>query len=287
MKKKLYLMIAIVCILAAVGMVAGMVVQGIQENQQQEIYEDLAEAVGDNAVAEANQKPEVTGEEPVEKEELTEEELLEAKYKALEEKYDIEIPRKNIDFEELQANTNQDIYAWIYVPNTQVDYPVLQHPEDNFHYLNYNMDGSKGLPGCIYTEMRNEKDFMDGLTVLYGHNMKNGSMFAELHKYEDIEFFEQNPYFYIYTPDDILVYQVFRAYVYSDEHLVYKYGPAREQDITYILDDIRDFRSINSNVNQELLDSMNGEDKICTLSTCVANQSTSRYLVQGVLCSED
>ena len=53
------------------------------------------------------------------------------------------------------------MYAWIYVPGTNVDYPVLQHPTDDAYYLEHNMDGSKGLPGCIYTESVNTKDFTD------------------------------------------------------------------------------------------------------------------------------
>lgn len=85
----------------------------------------------------------------------------------------IEIPEKDIDFAALKEE-NSDVYAWIYVPGTNVDYPVLQHPTDDAYYLEHNMDGSKGLPGCIYSESVNTKDFTDPNTVLYGHNMKNG-----------------------------------------------------------------------------------------------------------------
>ena len=60
------------------------------------------------------------------------------------EEQEIPIPEKEVDFAGLQENTNKDIYAWIYVPDTQVDYPVLQQPTDNTHYINYNIDGSKG-----------------------------------------------------------------------------------------------------------------------------------------------
>ena len=74
------------------------------------------------------------------------------------------------DFGQLHEQ-NQDIYAWIVVPGTQVDYPLLQSETDNY-YLDYNLDHSKGYPGCIYTNQCNRKDFSDYNTVLYGHNMK-------------------------------------------------------------------------------------------------------------------
>ena len=84
--------------------------------------------------------------------------------------------------------TNEDVYAWITVPGTVIDYPILQHATDNTYYLNYNIDGSYGYPGCIYTENMNSKEFTDNNTVIYGHNMKNGTMFAGLHKFEDAAF---------------------------------------------------------------------------------------------------
>ncbi len=64
----------------------------------------------------------------------------------------VPIPEKEVDFEELRENVNEDIYAWIYIPDSKIDYPIVQHPIDNFYYLNYNLDGSYGYPGCIYTE---------------------------------------------------------------------------------------------------------------------------------------
>ena len=156
-------------------------IQKYQQKKQQEYYEALLENESTQTQA---------------TEEMPEPETEEAPdiLKSL----GIEIPEKDIDFAALQEE-NSDVYAWIYVPGTNVDYPVLQHPEDDTYYLEHNMDGSKGLPGCIYSESVNTKDFTDPNTVLYGHNMKNGSMFASLHNFEDQQVFEENPYFYIYN----------------------------------------------------------------------------------------
>ena len=124
----------------------------------------------------------------------------------------ISVPEKNLDWNALWEQ-NEDIYAWIYIPNTNIDYPVLQHATDDTYYLEYNLDGSKGRPGCIYSEHKyNSKDFMDFNTALYGHNMRVGTMFATLHNFEDSTFFNENRYIYIYLPDGtVYVYDIFAA----------------------------------------------------------------------------
>ena len=107
---------------------------------------------------------------------------------------------RTIDFASAQA-MNPDVYAWIWIPGTNIDYPILQsETEDDAYYLNHTIEKKEGLPGTIYTEKYNGKEFSSPVTVVYGHNMKNGSMFADLHKYEDRSFFDANPYIYIYLP---------------------------------------------------------------------------------------
>lgn len=131
---------------------------------------------------------------------------------------------------------NPDVYAWIYVPGTSVNYPILQSATDNSYYLDYNIDGTKGYPGCVYSENINSKDFSDMHTVLYGHNMHagytykglDGTMFRTLHKFEDADFFNANRYFYIYTNNQVLTYEIFAAYTYDDRHLLNNY--ALDQD---------------------------------------------------------
>ena len=176
---------------------------------------------------------------------------------------------------------NPDVYAWITVPGTSIDYPILQHPTDNTYYLNYNIDGSYGYPGCIYTENMNSKEFTDNNTVIYGHNMKNGTMFAGLHKYEDTSFFEENSKVYIYTPDKELSYTIFAAYIYDDRHLMYSFNFADEAVYSTYLKDIQGMRSMNANFREGV--EVTAEDKIITLVTCIANQADKRLLVQAVL----
>ncbi len=197
----------------------------------------------------------------------------------------IPVPDKEIDFEALQTGTNKDIYAWVYVPDSKIDYPVLQHGTDDAYYLNHNLDGSKGYPGCIYSESLNNRDFSDPNTVLYGHNMKNGTMFNGLHRFEDSQYFEEHPYIYIYTPDRLLVYGIYGAYEFNNIHLLLGYDMGTEYGFGQYLDEVMETRDMNTNFREELLPGV--ESRILTLSTCVSGKSEKRYLVQGVLLNED
>jgi len=195
-----------------------------------------------------------------------------------------DVPEKIIDFAGLQAEQNKDIYAWITIPGTQIDYPVLQHPEQMDYYLEYNIDGSKGYPGCIYTQLINSKDWTDKNTVLYGHNMKNGSMFANLHNYGDPVFFEEHPYVYLYTEESTYVYQIFAAYEYSNVHLLLGIDidtPAKYQKY---LDSIFENDGLGNQFDMDV--ELTSESRIITLSTCIGGKAEKRWLVQAVLVAE-
>lgn len=196
-----------------------------------------------------------------------------------------DVPKKTIDFAALQQEENADIYAWITVPGTVIDYPVVQHPEEPDYYLDHNLDGSKGYPGGIYTQLYNSKDWNDANTVIYGHNMKNGTAFAGLHQYEDGEFFEQNPYVYIYTEaSTVRVYEIFAAYEYSNINLVTTYMLLGQESYGQYLSQIYELDGMNNNFNTDI--TVGVEDKIITLETCISTKPDMRYLVQAVLRAE-
>lgn len=195
------------------------------------------------------------------------------------------IDGRSIDWASLQEEQNKDIYAWIVVPGTVIDYPVLQHPEEMDYYLEYNLDGSKGRPGCIYTQRMNSKDWTDRNTVLYGHNMRVGTMFAGLHDFEDAEFFEENRYIHIYSEDGrILIYEIFAAYAFSDTHILLTYDFITDTGYQQYLDTVMESAEKNGHFRQGT--ELSTEDSIITLSTCVRGNSSQRYLVQGVLVAE-
>lgn len=188
-----------------------------------------------------------------------------------------------IDFDALQKE-NADIYAWITIPGTEIDYPILQHSTDDSYYLNHTVEGKEGLPGSIYTESVNSKEFTDFNTIVYGHNMKNGTMFKNLHKYEEQDFLNQYPYIYIYLPDKTLKYQIFAAVTFSDEHIMYRYDFSEQEGQTEYINDILQTQEEKAIYNQEL--TVTNEDTLITLATCIANQSNKRWLVVAKLIEE-
>lgn len=203
-----------------------------------------------------------------------------------EERPDYGIGGKTVDIAALQEEVNEHIYAWISVPGTVIDYPVLQHPDEMDYYLKHNLDGTTGLPGGIYSQLINSKDWTDPNTLLYGHNMRNGTMFAGLHKFEDQDFFDENRYIHIYTEDgEILVYEIFAAYVTDDRHQLMFWNLNTEDGFRSYLDAIPGHTGKGCHFREGLEPTT--EDKLLTLSTCVSNQASRRYLVQGVLCSRE
>lgn len=184
---------------------------------------------------------------------------------------------RKIDFASAQA-MNPDVYAWIWIPGTNIDYPILQsETEDDAYYLNHTIEKKEGLPGTIYTEKYNGKEFSSPVTVVYGHNMKNGSMFADLHKFEDRAFFDANPYVYIYLPNRTLKYRIFSATPFDDRYLLGSYNFYSQIDFEEYLDELRS--TINGNVNMDV--NVTPQTKILTLSTCIADSANERFLVNA------
>lgn len=277
---------AVLFFMAAVILIIVAVVKFQQRRDAEKEFERLAESTNKTGEEqnESTAPPEETGGEegePSESGEEPEEEEPEDPYQELRD-LGIPVPEKEIDFADLQENVNGDIYAWLYIEDSTIDYPVLQHPTDNSHYLNYNLDGSKGYPGCIYSENYNEKDFQDPLTVLYGHVMDTtGAMFAGLHKFRDSEYLEEHPYIYIYLPEKLYVYEIFAAYEYKDDHLLYGHDYTNEEEFKAYLEEIMNLRDMNC-VRKEGVE-LSAKDHILTLSTCITGKPNKRYLVQGVL----
>lgn len=192
-----------------------------------------------------------------------------------------EIP---IDFKTLWE-TCPDAYAWIRIPNTQIDYPVCQMVEgDQSFYLNHRADKVAEFAGAIYSENYNKRDFTDPVTVLYGHDMSNGSMFQNLHKLEDRAFFDQNKDVIVYLPDKVLHYRIFAAYNYNDDHLLLNHDNFKDENEFYFFlqDILAQTMSGYVDTNTELT----RQSRILTLSTCNAYDD-QRYLVQCLLMNPE
>ena len=180
-----------------------------------------------------------------------------------------------VDFEKLWE-INPEIYAWIEIPGTSVAYPIVQSASDNSYYLNHTIEGMAGYPGSIYTEGINSKDFQDFNTMIYGHDMEDGSMFGGLHQFEDSEYLKNHETLIIYTPEHKLTYRIFMTLTYDDRHIMGSFDFSENQEREAYLDSI-------GNTDEEVT----ADSKIVTLSTCIATQPSNRFLVEAVLINEE
>ena len=174
--------------------------------------------------------------------------------------------------------TNADVYAWIRVPGTDIDYPMLQAPagKDDDFYLHHDIKKKYSFAGCIYTRRENKKDFSDRLTVIYGHNMINGSMFGTVRRFEDEDFFKTHKEFYIYMPKKILKYRIVAYMIADDTDILERYQANNELGFEAYVKELKKARNIRKK------EKIKPDDSIVTLSTCDSN-SGNRRLLQGVL----
>lgn len=191
----------------------------------------------------------------------------------------VDIP---VDFDFLRGE-NEDIIGWIQVDGTKIDYPVLYDTTYNMYYLNHNFKGTTTAYGSIFVLGENAGDFTDFNTVVYGHNMLDGSMFAQLHQFRKKDFFDNHGQIIIYTPDRKLTYQVFAAYRRDNLNIIVNHDFSTEELRQEYLDSVYAQNAV-ANFNPEL--TVTPSDRIVTLSTCIGNPAY-RYVVQGVLISDE
>lgn len=188
-----------------------------------------------------------------------------------------------IDFEALWA-INPDIYAWIEIPDTNVNYPILQHPTDNDYYLYHTPEGVEDAPASIFTHNVNSKDFTDFNTLIYGHKWNDGTMFGKLALYRDEAYLKEHQLIKIYLPDRELDYTIFATVVYDDRLITSYFDFTDPDSCRAFLLSIYGNRDINTIVLTKPHVTVN--DRLITLSTCIKWQENNRYLVVAVLTNE-
>lgn len=190
----------------------------------------------------------------------------------------IKTPDQEVDFDELQA-INSDVYAWISIPGTKIDYPIAHCDQDDAIYLEEDINHQKSAYGMIFTDTWNPNDFSDRMTLVYGHNMKDGSMFAGLHAFRDSQFFDEHDTIKIYMPEGELDYKIFACYTAKNEHILANNNFA--DDVAYLcyIEDVKNIRDMSANIRDMEIST---EDRMITLVTCINDQS-KRLFVQAVL----
>ncbi len=174
-----------------------------------------------------------------------------------------------VDFDALKQS-NEEIIGWIEIPGTDISYPVLQH-EDNDFYITHNALGEENRGGAIFLDTVNVPELTDLSSIIYGHNMKDGSMFAHLHQYEDAAFLKQNDEIVLHMPTGEKRFRIFAAHNVGDQDDIY-FNPPKTQEA---------LQQYCEQAKQDPTQQLPQIDKLLTLSTCIQNQGEKRFIVQA------
>lgn len=207
-------------------------------------------------------------------------EQTENRYQALRSRTEKSEKEETHNFVQLQKE-NEDIYGWIYVPGTQVDYPVLQSEQDNF-YLSHDVTRAESVAGAIYSNQCNSIEMTDYITVLYGHDMKAGTMFASLHCYDEETFLQENPIFYFETEEKKSTYEILGVYNYNDRYIPAVFDVKSASGMLSFWDSLEkcaEEKDALTHAKPEA--SITEEDRLLVLSTCIRDQDERRFLVVG------
>lgn len=178
-------------------------------------------------------------------------------------------PVLSIDFDALRA-VNEDICGWLLLPDTVISYPVV-YGSNNSYYLNHTATLERHKNGALFFDARNsagDKNF-----IIYGHHMKNGSMFGSLVEYKDQAYYDAHPWLTLYTPDAIYRLDIFSAYVTSDDGDYVRRSWKTEDAYASFLQKITEKSLVQTDV------SVTGQDSIITLSTCTYEFTNARFAV--------
>lgn len=183
------------------------------------------------------------------------------------------IPFPNVDFDSLKE-INKDCIGWIYVPDTNISYPVVQ-TTNNDYYLKRLFNKEYGISGTVFLDARNDSDMSDRHMILYGHHMKNGTMFANAEDYKDQLYADEHPYGYYITPEKTYEIEFFAGYLtdpYNDSWIL---------DFTDAeFDDWIQVSKQRSHFYSEVTPTI--EDQIMTLSTCSYDIADGRFVLLGI-----
>ncbi len=179
-----------------------------------------------------------------------------------------------IDFDALLA-LNEDIVGWLRIRALDISYPVVQG-EDNDFYLHRTFEKTDNFAGCLFLNYVNKPDLTDQNSIIYGHNMKDLSMFGKLKKFREEGTYEKSKFFWIFTPDFIYQYRIFAATVVNKTGLTYQTSFSDEQ-----FDEFINYAFEHSEIEASEVD-VTKEDRIVTLSTCTGDDAT-RFAVMGKL----
>lgn len=183
-----------------------------------------------------------------------------------------------VDFAPL-LETNPDVVGWLYCPDSQINLPLVQGA-DNAKYLETLLDGTANASGTLFLDYQNAGDFSDANTVIYGHNMKNGTMFAGLLKFWSEDYYETHPSMWLLTPQGDYRVELLAGFVTYASSSVYAIG-AEPEEVVEMVENAMGQSSFRAEAT------LSPEDRFVTMSTCSYEFDEARYVVIGRLIPLD
>ena len=183
----------------------------------------------------------------------------------------------NVDWEGMKPKA-KDLVAWIYIPDTNINFPVLHHKTDTQYYLNRDYEGKWNNGGSIFLNKSTDIDSKN--VFIYGHNMTADIMFHQIRFYKEQEFVDNHQYIYIVTENETRIYQVFSVVLtpYWSDSYTYDFDLSENMSFMEYIEQ-ENIKSIIKTNTREVVE----EDSIITLSTCSGRTKTERLLVHAVL----
>lgn len=186
----------------------------------------------------------------------------------------------DIDYDAL-TKINSDFVGWIYYAPLELSYPIVRGI-DNDYYTHYTFENEKNSSGAIFMDFLNKPDFSHFNTIIYGHNMRNGTMFGSLKKLlNDPSIIEEDPYIYIFTKDKIMMYEICAAYITNASSHTYDLTQTAEEQADYVeyIQDVATYYRDDTMLEEPLTE----DTKLITLSTCHGLHTSNRTVIHGVL----
>lgn len=207
-----------------------------------------------------------------------------SEYKAAENEYkaaEQEGPQKKDNVEQppnfaLLQKTNKDIVGWIKIEGTKINYPLVKGPDNDF-YLNRTYKKTYNSAGSIFLDYNNASGFTDPNTIIYGHNMKNGTMFADLRHFMSSDFVKTHKNVIIYTPKYKLTYEIFTGYITKADSDTYTLFNTFGTNYFNYVEKMKSRSNFYNNLP------FKGKDKMITLSTCTNATGDKRTVIQAKL----
>lgn len=179
-----------------------------------------------------------------------------------------------VDFAALRQ-LNPDVVGWLYAPDTVISYPVVQG-SDNTYYLDHLFDGTRNSAGCLFLDSGCQG--LEGEnSVIYGHHMKNGTLFASLENYQDQDYYDAHPRLFLITPEQTLTIELFSAYVTGEEGEAWQLTFSSREEYGKWLERIQERSCFVSDVVPQ------DTDRVLTLSTCDYTFQGARFVCHGLV----